>query len=84
MDIQGKNGANAYTHGGIKKHYDGSWTFSATIRATTDVLFQMRYMGYDFETSRARFKQALQEETDKYFVSLTWSDWVYDELGINK
>ena len=84
MDIQGKNGANAYTHGGVEKHYDGSWTFSATIRATTDVLFQMRYMGYDFETSRARFKQALQEETDKYFEPLTWSDWVYDELGINK
>ena len=84
MDIQGKNGANAYTHGGIEKHYDGSWTFSATIRATTDVLFQMRYIGYDFVTSRARFKQALQEETDKYFVPLEFSQELYNELGIIK
>ena len=68
VDIQGKNGANAYTHGGVEKHSDGSWTFSATICATTNVLFKMKNMGYDFETSYARFKQALQEETDKYFV----------------
>ena len=71
MNIQGKNGAYAYSHGGIEKNFDGGLTFSATICATTDVLFKMKYMGYDFETSYAKFKQDLQEETDKYFVEIT-------------
>ena len=71
MNIQGKNGAYAYSHGGVEKHYDGSWTFYATIRTTTDVLFKMRYIGYDdLETSYAKFKQDLQEETNKYFVEI--------------
>ena len=85
VDIQGKNGANAYTHVGVEKHSDGSWTFSATIRATSDVLFKMRYIGYDdFETSYAKFKQDLQEETDKYFVAIEFSQELYNKLGIIK
>ena len=42
MNIQGKNGAYAYSHGGIEKNFDGGLTFSATICATTDVLFKMK------------------------------------------
>tara|TARA_R110000765_G_scaffold145040_1_gene247132 strand:+ start:78 stop:335 length:258 start_codon:yes stop_codon:yes gene_type:complete len=84
VDIQGKNGANAYTHGGVEKNIDGSLTFSATISACTDILFQMQYMGYDFETSYAKFKEDLQAETDKYFVAIEFSQELYNELGIIK
>ena len=73
IDIQGKNGAYAYSHDGVEKNIDGSLTFSATISASTEMLFQMRYMGYDFETSYAKFKQDLQAETDKYFVAIEFS-----------
>ena len=39
---------NYYLHGGVKKHYDGSFTIYGTIEAITDELFKIRY--YDCGT----------------------------------
>ena len=33
-----------------------------------DITFGIKYIGYNFENARERFKKALQKETDTYFL----------------
>ena len=65
-DIIGINGSYADIHGGIEKHMDGSFTMYATIQ--DNVLFHQRYFYYSIAEARRLFKEALQEETDRYYL----------------
>jgi hypothetical protein len=65
-DIIGINGSYADLHGGVEKHIDGSFTMYATIQ--DDVLFHQRYYYYTIAEARSLFKEALQEETNRYFI----------------
>ena len=66
-DINGINGSYANLHGGVEKHIDGSFTLFATIQDS--ILFHKKYMGYDFPEALSMFREALQIETDKYFIA---------------
>jgi hypothetical protein len=66
-DINGINGSYANLHGGVEKHIDGSFTLFATIQDS--ILFHKKYMGYDFPEALSMFREALQQETDKYFLN---------------
>jgi len=67
-DITGINGSYADLHGGVEKHHDGSFTMYATINDID--LFHQRYFDYTFEEARPLFKEALQEETNRYFLGV--------------
>jgi len=51
---------NYYLHGGVEKHYDGSFTIFGTIEALTDELFKIRYYDCSFVAARKSFKKAIK------------------------
>ena len=51
-----------YVHGGVEKHYDGSFTIYGTIESCTDITCKMRYYDYSFEQALKNFKQLLKEK----------------------
>ncbi len=65
-DIYGANGSWADIHGGAEKHSDGSFTLFATIQ--DEHLFHIRYMELPILVAMELFKEALQKETDSYFI----------------
>ena len=67
MDITGINGATAYSHSGIEKHQNGSFTMYATIEPYGQ-LFKETYIGYTISKALKLFREDLQVETDRYIV----------------
>jgi len=67
-DITGINGSYADLHGGVEKHPDGSFTMYASIQ--DNILFHKRYYFYTLAEARPLFKEALQEETNRYFLGV--------------
>ena len=54
---------NYYLHGGVEKHYDGSFTIYGTIEAITEELFKIRYYDYSFKEARKLFKEAIKKRS---------------------
>ena len=60
------NPKNIQISGGVERHHNGSFTMYGSICGET---FKETYYDYSLEEARTLFKEAINKESEKYFVN---------------